>query len=44
VEALLGHFAAVTQATRNVTRHKDLPVLRRYIRAATAFDDVDEVL
>ena len=24
--------------------HKDLPVLRRYIRAATAFDDVGEVL
>ena len=28
----------------NVTRHKNLPVLRRYIRAATAFDDVGEVL
>jgi site-specific recombinase XerD len=28
----------------NVSRHKDLPVLRRYIRAATAFDDVGEVL
>jgi integrase len=30
--------------TANVSRHKDLPVLRRYIRAATAFDDVGEVL
>jgi integrase len=28
----------------NVTRHKNLPVLRRYIRTATAFDDVGEVL
>jgi site-specific recombinase XerD len=28
----------------NVTRHKNLPVLRRYIRAATAYDDVGEVL
>jgi site-specific recombinase XerD len=28
----------------NVSRHRDLPVLRRYIRAATAFDDVGEVL
>ena len=28
----------------NVTRHRNLPVLRRYIRAATAFDDVGEVL
>ncbi len=28
----------------NVTRHKNLPVLRGYIRAATAFDDVGEVL
>jgi hypothetical protein len=28
----------------NVSRHKDLPVLRRYIRAATAFDDVGKVL
>ena len=28
----------------NVTRHKNLPVLRRYIRLATAFDDVGEVL
>jgi integrase len=28
----------------NVTRHKNLPVLRRYIRHATAFDDVGEVL
>jgi len=28
----------------NVTRHKDLPVLRGYIRSATAFDDVGEVL
>jgi hypothetical protein len=28
----------------NVTRHKNLPVLRKYIRAATAFDDVGEVL
>jgi hypothetical protein len=28
----------------NVTRHQNLPVLRRYIRAATAFDDVGEVL
>ena len=28
----------------NVTRHKNIPVLRRYIRAATAFDDVGEVL
>jgi hypothetical protein len=26
-----------------VTRHKNLPVLRRYIRNATAFDDVGEV-
>ena len=28
----------------NVTRHKNLPVLRGYIRAATAFDDVGHVL
>ena len=28
----------------NVTRHRNLPVLRGYIRAATAFDDVGEVL
>ena len=28
----------------NVTRHRNLPVLRAYIRAATAFDDVGEVL
>ena len=28
----------------NVTRHKNLPVLRRYIRSARAFDDVGEVL
>ena len=28
----------------NVSRHKDLPVLRSYIRAATSFDDVGEVL
>jgi integrase len=28
----------------NVTRHKNLPVLRGYIRRATAFDDVGEVL
>ena len=28
----------------NVTRHKNLPVLRKYIRATTAFDDVGEVL
>jgi integrase len=28
----------------NVTRHKNLPVLRRYIRTATAFDDVGDVL
>ncbi len=28
----------------NVSRHKDLPVLRGYIRAATAFDDVGQVL
>jgi site-specific recombinase XerD len=28
----------------NVSRHKDLPVLRGYIRAATAFDDVGRVL
>jgi site-specific recombinase XerD len=28
----------------NVTRHKNLPVLRRYIRTATAYDDVGEVL
>jgi site-specific recombinase XerD len=28
----------------NVTRHKNLPVLRGYIRTATAFDDVGEVL
>ncbi len=28
----------------NVTRHKYLPVLRAYIRATTAFDDVGEVL
>ena len=26
----------------NVTRHRNLPVLRGYIRAATAFDDVGE--
>ena len=28
----------------NVTRHKNLAVLRGYIRAATAFDDVGEIL
>jgi site-specific recombinase XerD len=28
----------------NVTRHKNLPVLRGYIRRATAYDDVGEVL
>jgi site-specific recombinase XerD len=28
----------------NVTRHRSLPVLRGYIRAATAFDDVGDVL
>jgi integrase len=28
----------------NVTRHKNLPVLRGYIRAANAFEDVGEVL
>ena len=28
----------------NVTRHRNLPVLRGYIRAATAFDDVGTVL
>jgi integrase len=28
----------------NVTRHKNLSVLRRYIRTATAYDDVGEVL
>lgn len=28
----------------NVTRHRNLPVLRGYIRAATAFDDVGRVL
>jgi len=28
----------------NVTRHKNLPVLRGYIRSATAYDDVGEVL
>jgi hypothetical protein len=28
----------------NVTRHKNLPVLRGYIRAAPAFNDVGEVL
>ena len=28
----------------NVNRHKNLPVLRSYIRAATAFDDVGEIL
>jgi hypothetical protein len=28
----------------NVTRHRNLPVLRRYIRQAPAFDDVGEVL
>jgi site-specific recombinase XerD len=28
----------------NVTRHKNLPVLRGYIRTATVFDDVGEVL
>jgi len=28
----------------NVNRHKNLPDLRRYIRNATAFDDVGEVL
>jgi site-specific recombinase XerD len=28
----------------NVTRHRNLPVLRGYIRAATAFDDVGKVL
>ena len=28
----------------NVTRHRNLPVLRGYIRAATAFDDVGAVL
>ena len=28
----------------NVTRHKNLPVPRRFIRTATAYDDVGEVL
>lgn len=28
----------------NITRHHNLPVLRRYIRSATASDDVGEVL
>jgi hypothetical protein len=28
----------------NVTRHQNITVLRRYIRSATAFDDVGEVL
>ena len=28
----------------NVTRHRNLQVLRGYIRTATAFDDVGEVL
>jgi hypothetical protein len=28
----------------NVTRHRNLPVLRDSIRAVTAFDDVGEVL
>jgi integrase len=28
----------------NVTRHRNMPVLRGYIRAATAFDDVGKVL
>ena len=28
----------------NVTRHRNLPVLRGYIRAATAFDDVGEAV
>ena len=28
----------------NVTRHRSLPVLRSYIRTATAFDDVGDVL
>ncbi len=28
----------------NVTRHKNITVLRRYIRSATAFDDAGEVL
>ena len=28
----------------NVTRHKNITVLRRYIRSATAFDYVGEVL
>jgi len=28
----------------NVTRHRNLPVLRAYIRSATAFGDVGRVL
>ena len=37
-------YGTAKRKIANVSRHKDLPVLRRYIRAATAFDDVGEVL
>ena len=55
-ELLFGHSVRAGYATAaaaagveerkiaNVTRHRNLPVLRRYIRAATAFDDVGKVL
>ncbi len=36
--------AGVERKIANVTRHRNLPVLRGYIRAATAFDDVGKVL
>ena len=41
-----GYAAAEIEERKiaNVTRHKNITVLRRYIRAATAFDDVGEVL
>jgi site-specific recombinase XerD len=53
-ELLSGHSLRAGYATAaagveerkiaNVTRHRNLPVLRGYIRAATAFDDVGTVL
>jgi len=44
-EKLSGHsLASMNARPPKVTRHKNLPVLHRYIRSATAFDDVGEVL
>ena len=55
-ELLSGHSLRAAYATAaaragikgaqiaNVTRHKNLPVLRSYIRAATALDEVGELL